>query len=853
MPKSLVIVESPAKAKTINKYLGKDFDVEASLGHVKDLPKNGLAVDPENNFAIELVVIPGKEKVLAALKKKAKNAIAIYLAPDPDREGEAIAAHLAEELGVTRDSKKKPPVPVFRVTFNEITQRAVKEAFEHARGIDWNLVDAQQARRVLDRLVGYKISPLLWDKVKRGLSAGRVQTVALRFIVEREREIRAFNKQEYWTILANLSGKTPPAFDAQFIGKNGEKFEKLQIGAEKPALEITAQLEKAAWSVTNVERREQQRRPVAPFTTSKFQQDASRKLGLPVKVAMGIAQKLYMGVELGEEGSVGLITYMRTDSTRVSQEALEEVRAHITSEFGKEFLPEAANVYKGKKEVNTQDAHEAIRPSAVTRDPESIKQYLQPNEYRVYKLIWQRFIASQMMPAIFDRTTVEIEAGSNKDKFQFRVTGSVLKFAGFLKVYEEAKETKDEEDEELEHKLPPLEAGEKLTMNSLNPEQHFTEPPPRYNEASLVKELEERGVGRPSTYSAIITSIQERGYVIKHDRRFMPTETGEVVAELLVQNFEDIFDPDYTARLEEELDEIGEGRELWTDAMAGFYKKLVKDISYAEKHMENIKTMKKPTEEICERCGSPMIERWGRHGWFLACSAYDKKKKGSCNFTKEKPDKQLEVDEDIGEEVCESCGQPMVLKRGRFGQFMACTGYPTCRSVRKIGQPKQSKPVELDEVCPLCKEHKLVEREGQYGKFVACSGYPKCKYVKQNTIGVPCPKCHEGEVAEKKARRGNLFYGCTAYPKCDFTSNYKPVAEKCPECGSEYLVEKNLKSGSWLVCPNNKKNAGEEEKPKRGRKKAVPVDEETAPKCHFEKQIADPVEPQAEPVTTLVQ
>jgi DNA topoisomerase I len=816
--KSLVIVESPAKAKTINKYLGKNFDVEASLGHVKDLPKSGLAVDVDNDFATELVVIPGKEKVLESLKKKAAKADAVYLAPDPDREGEAIAAHLAEEFGVTRNKKKKPAIPVYRVTFNEITQRAVKEAFEHPREIDWNLVDAQQARRVLDRLVGYKISPLLWDKVKRGLSAGRVQTVALRFIVEREREIRAFNRQEYWSIDAALEGKVPPVFDAQFIGKNGEKYEKLQVNSAEQAQAITGALGNAAWAVTNVEKREQQRRPLAAFTTSKFQQDSSRKLGLPVRVAMGIAQKLYMGVELGSEGSVGLITYMRTDSVRVSKEAIDEVREYIGKEYGAENLPETPNFHKSRKEEMTQGAHEAIRPTAVERDPESVRRYLQPNEYRVYKLIWQRFVASQMKPALYDRTTVEIDAKATSDTYNFRVSGSVLRFPGFLNVYEEARDTKDENDEALEHKLPPLEIGETLKMLALKPEQHFTEPPPRYNEASLVKELEERGVGRPSTYAAIISNIQDRGYVIKHDRRFSPTETGEIVADLLIKNFDDIFDPNYTARLENELDDIEEGREKWTVAMDDFYKKLAKDIVYAEKHMENIKTMKKPTDEKCERCGSPMVERWGRHGWFLACSAYDKKVKGSCTFTKEKPDKELSIDEDVEDEICEECGQPMVLRRGRFGQFWACTSYPKCRMVRKVGATKQSKPIELDEVCPQCKEHKLVEREGQYGKFIACSGYPKCKYVKQNTIGMKCPKCGEGDIAEKKARRGNFFYGCTAYPKCDFTSNYKPIDEKCPECKSPYLVFKPLKSGAVISCPNNK--AGVDETKKRRGKKA---------------------------------
>ncbi|MGH9601661.1 MAG: type I DNA topoisomerase, partial [Terriglobales bacterium] len=685
LAKSLVIVESPAKAKTINKYLGKNYEVEASLGHVKDLPKSGLGVDVDNDFATELVVIPGKEKVVSMLKRKAQKAKAVYLAPDPDREGEAIAAHLAEEFGVTRNGKA-PEIPVYRVTFNEITQRAVKEAFEHPRGLDWNLVDAQQARRVLDRLVGYKISPLLWDKVKRGLSAGRVQTVALRFIVEREREIRAFQKQEYWTIDARLQAVAPPEFEARFTGKNGQRFDKMQIGDEAQAQSIVTPLEKAEWSVSSVEKREQQRRPLAPFTTSKFQQDASRKLGLPVKVAMGIAQKLYMGVELGEEGSVGLITYMRTDSVRVSKEAIEDARSYIAQEFGPQNLPETPNFYRSKKDKTTQDAHEAIRPTSVEMTPERVRRYLQPNEYRVYNLIWQRFVASQMTPAIYDRTTVDIDAKAGSDIFNFRVTGSVLKSPGFLSVYEAAKEAKDEEDEELEHSLPPLEVGQRLQLEKLKPEQHFTEPPPRYNEASLVKELEERGVGRPSTYAQIISSIQDRGYVIKHERRFVPTETGEVVAELLVKNFDDIFDPNYTARLEEELDDIEEGREKWTVAMEDFYKKLDKDIRLAQKQMENIKTMKKPTNEKCERCGAPMVERWGRHGWFLACSTYDRKKKGSCDFTREKPDKELSVDQDTEEEICEECGQPMVLRRGRFGQFLACTSYPKCRSARRIDQ-----------------------------------------------------------------------------------------------------------------------------------------------------------------------
>ena len=622
MSKGLVIVESPAKAKTIQKYLGNGYEVEASLGHVKDLPKSSLGVDLENDFDTEYIVIPGKEKVLAKLKKLAKTADAIYLAPDPDREGEAIAAHLAEELsGNSKLRKKGGGIPVRRVTFNEITKRAVQEAFKNPREIDENLVAAQQTRRVLDRLVGYQVSPLLWDKVRRGLSAGRVQTVALRLIVEREREIKAFDKQEYWTIDAHLAAVKPPAFDARLIGRGEEKAE---VHNSEEANSICQAVEQGAWSVAAVDKRERRRNAAPPFTTSKLQQDASRKLRFSVKRAMMIAQRLYEGVELGEEGSVGLITYMRTDSVRVSNEALQEVRAMIASDYGPQYLPESPNVYKEKKDA--QGAHEAIRPTSALRSPDSVKKYLREDEYKVYKLIWQRFIASQMNPAVFDQTVVDIDAAplDGSAAFRFRVTGSVLKFNGFLRIYEESKEGKDEEDEALKHKLPPLQPGQTLTLKVLRPEQHFTEPPPRYNEASLVKELEERGIGRPSTYATIIGTIQERQYVSKLGGKFIPTEIGLVVTDLLVENFKDIFDPQYTARLEEELDEIEDGKETWTNALAGFYKKFEKDLHYAEKHMENIKRMEKPTDEKCERCGSPLVIKWGKHGSFYACSAYDK-------------------------------------------------------------------------------------------------------------------------------------------------------------------------------------------------------------------------------------
>ena len=806
MAKGLVIVESPAKAKTIQKYLGKGYTVEASLGHVKDLPKSNLGVDVENDFDTEYTVIPGKEKVLIKLKKLAKSAETIYLAPDPDREGEAIAAHLAEELddGSKKKKKKKKaeePERFRRVAFNEITQRAVRAAFEHPRDIDQHLVDAQQARRVLDRLVGYQVSPLLWDKVRRGLSAGRVQTVALRLIVEREREIKAFDKKEYWTIDAHLAAAKPPAFDARFVGRGEEKVE---IPNGEDAEKIRTALEKADWIVRSVDRKERRRNSTPPFTTSKLQQDSSRKLRFSVKRTMMIAQRLYEGVELGEEGLVGLITYMRTDSTRVSNEALGEVREYIKGQYGDQYLPESPNTYKEKKEA--QGAHEAIRPTSVMRHPDQIKQYLKEDEYKVYNLIWQRFVASQMTPAVFDQTTVDIDAKTSSEMFWFRVTGSVEKFDGFLKIYKESKEGKDEEDEELKHKLPPLEAGQKLTLRELKPEQHFTEPPPRYNEASLVKELEERGIGRPSTYSAILSTIQERQYVQKLGGKFVPTEIGLVVTDLLVENFPDIFDVQYTARMEEELDEIEEGKEKWTDALSDFYKKFLKDLRYAEKHMENIKRMEKPTEEKCERCGAPLVIKWGKHGSFYACSTYDKDDPNSCTFTKENPINLPDLDsadmqETSQEEYCENCGRVMVLKRGRFGQFMACTGYPDCKTTRRLDQGKKVPDIPLDELCPKCGRNLMI-RHGRYGEFTACSGYPDCKFVKQNFIGVKCPLCKDGELVEKRARKGNTFYGCSNYPKCKFTSANKPIAEKCPTCGNEYLVEKTLKSGPVIACPN---------------------------------------------------
>ena len=877
MSKSLVIVESPAKAKTIEKYLGSGFEVLASVGHIMDLPKNEIGVELKNRtFEPTLIVSPGKEKVVAQLKKAAAKADDIYLAPDPDREGEAIAYHLALQLGTSAKERKK----IRRVTFNEITKKAVQEAFKHARDVDQNLVDAQQTRRVLDRLVGYQISPLLWDKVRRGLSAGRVQTVAVRLIVERELEIGQFKPVEYWTLDAMLhpEKQANESFKARFVGIDGEparvangedKDGKPQFIAnsiaDKDSMDaVVAALEKAKWSVASVQSREQQRRPLAPFITSQLQRDASSKLGFNVRRTMGVAQRLYEGIDVGAEGTVGLITYMRTDSPRVAPEAKVAAREWILKQLGPKYLPETPNEYKGKKDA--QDAHEAIRPTDAARTPESIARYLSDEQLKLYTLIWRRFVASQMTPAIFDVTTAKIAAVSSKTgkTYDFRVSGSVVRFDGFLKLYEVAEEKKDDDDESG-NKLPNLAGVNVLELEKLDHEQHFTEPPPRYNEASLVKELEERGIGRPSTYASIISTIQDREYVVKHGGsrgRFYPTEIGVVVCNLLVESFPYIFDTKYTARLEEELDDIEEGKEKWTDLLNGFYGYFEDELKDASKKMRDIKRMEQVTTETCDLCGSPLLLKWGKFGSFFACSAYNKKDPTSCTFTKEntaaKPDLNTPEAQEAGEtdEYCENCGRVMVLRRGPFGMFMACPGYnedPPCKTIRKLSQKQQQKPPQpTGEDCPVCGKP-LVLRQGAYGEFVSCSGYPKCKYVKQNLIeGMKCPKCGEGDLAERKARRGNVFWGCTNYPKCDFTSNYKPVAQKCPECGSPYLVEKTLRSGIYLECPNKKKSAEETGAPKKRAKKA-PEPVAGAVVCSYSKRIGDaPPPPTAEthgPVT----
>jgi DNA topoisomerase-1 len=863
MARSLVIVESPAKAKTINKYLGRNYTVKASYGHVMDLPKktigillpgeqNGkkkkkrktkakgkaaeraaeakttkpLVVNSENIFEPTYEVIPGKIKVIHDLQKAARTAEAVYLAGDPDREGEAICAHLAEILSKPKkytaliakaqeaaqngdSDKPKPaakkeepatngaPPKIYRVMFNEITQKAIKAAFDKPTQVDEHLVDAQQARRVLDRIVGYKVSPLLWNKVRRGLSAGRVQTVALRLIVEREQEIRAFIPKEYWTIHAMLDAGTPPIFEAKLSKFKGEDIE---VNNQADADKVVAAVQKAKWVVASVAQKEKKRNPPPPFTTSKLQQAAYNRLRYTAKRTMSLAQKLYEGVELGQEGSVALITYMRTDSVRVSNDALDQVRTLIPERFGANYLPEKPNFYKSKKDA--QEAHEAVRPTDVMRAPEDVRPFLEDDLFKLYQLIWQRFVASQMLPAIFDQTTIDINAGD----YTFRATGSVQKFDGYLRVYQMPVANADREDDEKDDEgegrsLPQVSEGQSLRLDQIRPDQHFTEPPPRYNDATLVKELEEKGIGRPSTYAAIISTIVEREYVTKDQGRFSPTMLGERVSMLLVKSFEDIFDVGFTARLEEELDEIEEGKLPWRQAVKEFWDPFLVDLDKADEEMLSYKAGI-PTGQKCEKCGQgELLERISRHGFFLGCSRYPE-----CDYIK---DLSPELPDEGGEakiEYCDNCGKEMVIKRGRFGVFLACKGYPDCKTTRRLvsGTRIARQPdVPLDEKCPL-DDAQLLRRQGRFGDFIGCANYPKCKYTRPITLGIKCPKCNEGEFVRRGISRGRgagrIFYGCSRYPDCDFTTPHEPINEPCPKCGAPFIVEKRTKQGNFRSC-----------------------------------------------------
>ena len=801
MAKALVVVESPGKAKTINKYLGRDYKVVASMGHIRDLPKSKLGVDVENDFAEEYESIESRKKVIKELKDAAKDASDIYVATDPDREGEAIGWHLTQEL---KGKKRK----IHRLTFNEITKKAVQDALNHPRAIDEKMVAAQRARRVLDRLVGYKISPLLWDKVRRGLSAGRVQSVALKIVCDREREIEAFVPDEYWNIFARLAGAQPPEFDAKLVKKNGDG---IKVGNEEQSKSVLADLENAQWTVSSVTTKERKRHAPPPFITSKLQQTAR----FPVKKTMMLAQQLYEGGIDVPGLTGGLITYMRTDSVRVADEAVVAVREFIKTTFGDESLPEKPNYYKTKSDA--QDAHEAIRPTSLEHDPETVKQYLTPDQYSLYRLIWNRFVASQMPPATFDETTVDVTAAD----YLFRVKGTVPKFAGWMATYGlvpgqtekddaegRARESGDKDEDETDAVsgvLPPLAEGDVLDLRALRPEQKFTQPPPRFSEATLVKELEENGIGRPSTYASIIAVLQDREYVHKIEGRFKPSALGRMITDLLTKSFDDIIDVDYTRSLEDDLDKIEQGKTDYARTLTEFYRKFKKDLARAGKEMIDLK---KGIEigEACDKCGAPMLKRVGKFGPFIACSAYP-----DCTNTREV--EQQEPESESGEEEiepCENCGKPMAVKRGRFGQFLACTGYPECKTTRKLIATKQgglraAKPDQiLDEKCPRCSSN-LVIKQGRYGEFTACTNYPECRYIKHKTTGVKCPKDADkgGEVVERKSKRGKIFFGCSNYPDCDFVLWNRPIAEACPSCGAPFLVEKITKRhGRQLLCNN---------------------------------------------------
>jgi DNA topoisomerase I len=770
LKKSLVVVESPAKAKTINKFLGKDYVVKASVGHVRDLPKTKLGIDLKSgSFEPEYVLLRNKGKILEDMRESARDCETVLLAPDPDREGEAIAWHIAEEL---REANPR----IFRILFYEITKGAIQQAVLQAKDIDQNKVNAQQARRVMDRLMGYKISPFLWDKVRRrNLSAGRVQSVALRLICDREREIRAFVPEEYWTVGVRLLGGSPPVFPAQLVSVDGEKP---AVTNGEQAAAIVEELRGQSFELEHIERRERKHKPKPPFITSTMQQEASRRLHLPPARAMRVAQDLYEGVAVGDEGPVGLITYMRTDSTRVSQEALDEVRDFVTGRFGQDFVPETPHIYASRKAA--QEAHEAVRPTSVKRTPESIRDHLNKDQFRLYKLIWERFVASQMAEARLDVTRFDIRAG----RFGLRSTGSILTFEGHLKLYvataEEEAESRDDArapvganavaspaagqaeaaiDEPLPSAdgratLPELAEGDALEAQAIEPAQHFTQAPPRYNEASLIRELEKRGIGRPSTYATIIGKIEHRDYTSRIESRFIPTELGFVVTDLLVEHFADILDAGFTAQLEEQLDEIEEGRRDWLELVRGFYARFARDLELAETRAQRVERGLAETNIPCDKCGTAMV-----------------------------------------------------VKIGRNGEFLACPRYPECSGTRNFKRDAQGnirieEPSTLDDECPQCGKP-LMSKSARGSRFIGCSGYPGCRYTAPFTIGVRCPEpgC-EGELAEKRTRAGRIFYGCTRYPQCNFTSWQKPYPEPCPQCQHPFLVERTLKTrGVVRRCP----------------------------------------------------
>jgi DNA topoisomerase-1 len=810
MAKSIVIVESPAKAKTLEKFLGKGFKVMASYGHVRDLPRKGLGVDRSQSYEPTYEVLAGKEKTINELKRAAKAADAVYLAADPDREGEAISWHLRETLkpGAGKTSFR-------RVRFNEITKKAVLAAMEAAGEIDGRLVDAQQARRIIDRLVGYEVSDLLWKKIWRGLSAGRVQTVALRIICERESEIEAFVPVEYWSVDARLSGKLPPEFTARLASFDGEKLKfdgtDPRLADEAAARKVVDDVSKAVWTVSSVETSERRKNPAPPFITSQLQQAAARRLGFAVRRTMQIAQRLYEGREIPGRGTVGLITYMRTDSTRVSNDALQAVRELIGAQYGTESLPDAPRYFKSRRD--SQDAHEAIRPTYLDLPPEEVAKHVAPDEAKLYRIIWERFVASQMAPAVYDTTSAEITAG----RAVYRASGSTLKFAGYLAAYgvsADLDEDVDKDDKDAP-RLPPLTQGETLTLLEVLPEGKATQPPPRFNEASLVKFLEENGIGRPSTYAEILRKIEERRYVHRKDRRFIPTALGRTVIELLIPYFDDFFETSYTARMEEALDDVEEGKLTWTKALSEFDKTFTRDRNRALEGMvsgkagipiaqaKRLKLSVVPAiDEKCPNCGKKLKLRMGKNGLFIACSGYP-----TCTFTQDIPDPEEDAVDmsEIENTMCDECGEPMKVRQSRTGStFLGCTAYPKCRNVVNIavaGGKAEARPDEpTGQICPRCGSG-LVRRHGRYGAYVSCSNYPACKYKPPKPVkdtGVRCPK--DGGIIAERRGRFRPFYGCVNYPNCDFSLSVRPIPEKCPDCGNPYLLFRERKSGNVFAC-----------------------------------------------------
>ncbi|MCX8030139.1 MAG: type I DNA topoisomerase [Thermodesulfovibrionales bacterium] len=764
--KSLVIVESPAKAKTLSKILGKNYDIKASIGHVMDLPSNELGVEVDNNFKPHYVVIPGKEKVLNELRRFAKNVESVYLATDPDREGEAIAYHIAEEIKRTKKSKK-----IYRITFHEITERAVLESIKNPGSIDNDKVYAQQARRILDRLVGYNLSPFLWRKVKRGLSAGRVQSVALRLIVDREREILSFEKEEYWTIealfqslLVSDISAPPPQFRAKLykyksslvVNRDAKSKDRFLIKDIKTADEILNSLKDRNYRISKIEKKLKKKSPSPPFVTSTLQQEAAKKFKFPAKKTMKLAQELYEGIEIGKEGSLGLITYMRTDSFNIAQEAQKWARDYIKAKFGKEYLPDKPPKYKNKS--NAQEAHEAIRPTYSDKPPDTVKPYLTKDQFILYSLIWNRFIASQMAPARLEQTTfiIEPEQGEDLANTEFRTTGTVIRFPGFMQLYTETNEETSEE----EGILPQMTEGESLGLLDIERIQHFTQPPPKYTEASLIKALEENGIGRPSTYATILSTIQDRKYVHKEDGKFTPTELGFIVSDLLVEKFPDLMDIGFTAKMENNLDEIEASRMNWVEVVRDFYYPFKNELDKAIKATGKVKPEDIPTDLTCEKCGSLMVNRWGKHGRFLACSAYPECK-NTKQFTSDA--KNTDRETQLSNEICPKCQQPMVIKKGRFGKFLACPNYPDCKSVKPL------------------------------------------------LTGLKCP-LDGGDIVERKSKKGKVFWSCSNYPQCKFATWYKPISNECPVCNSGLIAEKVDKAGKIVSFCLNKNCKYKEER-----------------------------------------